>query len=298
MANNRVFLAQGLTTNGIAVGGLAEISVDAGYQNIIRSSPDGAVGTEDVDRAGLAVDVSLSGTDVTKGNAILAAAVGDTEFYGKESGAATWQKRTMPGVLWHSLDLDLPQTADGSMSLRGAIRFAEGTTTLAQVIAATGEQTQQPVITYPARLFRPHNAIFDPGSEIPPKNLVSVRLALAVEQLLQDFGDDDLGMTAVDITGWNDLQVTLVHKDASEINGRDRATQLIEAGRGILTVTLMGRGGAANKTLTINNLQWTRGSGRKAKDYWEFTMTGSASWRKPDGTGYTLNSTDKLFAIA
>ena len=251
MANRRVFQAQGLTTNAVAVGGLADVAADAGYTDVIRSTPDGAIGTEDVDRAGLNVDVSMNCTDVSKGNAILAAAVGDTLFYGRESGAATWQKRTLVGVVWHGLDMDLAKVTDGRMSLRGALRFASGTTTLGQVIVATGEQTQAPTITYPARVFRPNTAIFNPGTEIPAKNLVSVRLSLS-GNLLQDYGDDDLGMTAVDIAGWNDLQVTLVHRDASEANGEDRAVQLLKAGRGVLTVTLLGRGGAANKTLTIN----------------------------------------------
>ena len=65
----RVFLAQGLTTNGVAVGGMASIAFDAGYRDVVKSSPDGAQGEEEVDRSGLSVGVTLDCGDVTKSNA-------------------------------------------------------------------------------------------------------------------------------------------------------------------------------------------------------------------------------------
>ena len=297
MANNRVFNVQGLNTNGQAVGGLAALGFDAAYSDIIRSSGDGAIGVEDVDRAGLGVGVSLESTDVMKVNAILAAAVGNTTFSGKESGNTKWQNATVPGIVWHGADVNLGKAADGTLSMRGAVRFADGTTTLADVIRILGGQTSAPTQTYPARLYRPHGAAFNPGAAINPVHLESVRLSLSAN-LLQEYGDDDVGMTAVDIIDWNDLAVTLVYKDASQIAASDRSTELMAAGRGVLTVPLLGRGCMAGKTLTVNNLLWTGVSHQKGREYWLFTMTGSASWRKPDATAYTLNGTPTLFSIA
>lgn len=296
MANNRVFLAQGLSTNGQAVGGMASLGFDAAYSDILRSSGDGAVGVEDVDRAGLGVNVSLECTDVMLINAILAANVSNTTFSGKESGNTKWQNATVPGIVYHGADVNLGKAADGTLSMRGAVRFADGTKKLADVIQILGGQSSAPSQTYPARLYRPHGAAFNPGVVINPEHLESVRLSLSAN-LLQDYSDEDVGMTAVDVIDWGDLAVTLVHKDASQVAGSDRSTQLMEAARGVLTVSLLGRGGAAGKTLTVNNLLWTNVSQQRAREYWVFTMTGAASWRKPDSTAYTLNESPKLFSI-
>lgn len=299
MANERVFLAQALTTNGEAVGGMASIGFNAAYRSIVKSRADGAVGVQDVDVAGLAVDVSCDCTDVAKVNAIIAAAVGDTTFYGRESGAATWQKRTVPGISWHGANLDFGRDADGRMSLSGKIRFADGTKTLKDVIQTLGGQTQEPSETYPARLYRPNSATFTPGSVINlEKHLVSVGFVLAATNVLEDSDDDGIGMTAVDVVDWDSLRVSLVHKDASQINGGDRSAELIEAGVGALSVPLMGRGGGAAKTLLINNMVWTGVNEQKAGDYWTFTMTGEAGWRSSGGTVYTVNGANKLFSIS
>jgi hypothetical protein len=63
-------------------------------------------------------------------------------------------------------------------------------------------------------------------------------------------------------------------------------------------VNLLGRGGAAGKTLTVNNLLWRGSRQAHAAGYTEFTMTAVAGWRATDATEYTLTGTDKLFTIA
>src|SRR5262245_19343828 len=108
MANKRVFQAQALTVNGVAVAGLSRISVEAGYRDIIRSTPDGAVGVEDVDRSGLVFSVTIECRDVLKINQLLASTPGTMLFYAKESGAITYHKYTTTGstCVLHGADLN------------------------------------------------------------------------------------------------------------------------------------------------------------------------------------------------
>jgi hypothetical protein len=289
----REFLAQALSTNGVAVGGLASMAFNASFQDVVVSEADGAVGAEDVDRAGMSIGVTCECTDVKKSNAILDAAVATTTFYGRESHATTYKLITVEDIVWMAMNLTLSKNADGRLSLNGLVRPPDGSTGLDDIIVPTGAQSA-PSLTYPARLFRPHNGSFDPGSPITITHLESIGLSLTAEQF-QDYADDDIGMTSVDRGGFGALQVTATFKD------RSQAEALLDAARGVLTLDLVGRAGGDEQTLTVNNLLWTGISENKGKDYWSYTLTGSAGWRKHDPVtpiNYTLNSTNKLFEIA
>lgn len=298
MANKRVFQAQGLTTHGVAVGGLARIGFDARSQ-VVQSSPDGAVGVEDVDVVGVAVDASMECADITKVNAILDAAVGNTTYSGKESGAATWHNYTVPGIVWHGMSMNFAKQQDASLSLNGAMRFTSGATKLSDMLVMSGGGAVAPTLTYPKRLFRPHSAAFTPdgGSAITPLHLESMSLSLEDAGLLRAFADLDVGETAVDRTGWGPLRVTFVHGDASVQGTSHMSAKLLEQVRGQLVVTLLGRGGAGNYTLTIQNLVWSDVGDQLGSEYGEFTMQGIAGWRKP-GTVYEVNATPELFKFA
>ena len=304
MANQRTFLVQGLNLNGVALGGLATIRFTAAYRAVVVSTPDGAFGAEDVDRAGLAVGVQIVCADVTQARNALTAAVGDTTFSGKESGANTWHDYTVPGIVLTGMNLSITKAADAQLTLDGVVRFPSGTADLDDILTVTGGGGAAPSLTYPVRLFRPFNAAFDAGyagSPISPLHVESVQLALAA-QVNEDFADADIGHTAVDIVGWQPLQVSLVHRDAQIPPGDPShiSSKLMGAARGKLTVQLKGRGGAADKTLTVENLLWTGLTQEDKADYTDFTLTGQSGWRRqaaPADVVYDL-STTPLFDIA
>lgn len=300
MANQRTFQVQGLELNGVAIGGLATIQFNATYGNVIESASDGAIGAEDVDRAGLAIGVTISCTDVTKVNAALVAAVGNTIFWGKESGAATYHKYTVPGIVLTGMNLNLSKVVDATLQLTGRVRLADGAKDLDDVLALTAADAGAAMVsTYPARLYRPNTASFDPEGADPaiaPIHVESVGLSLAAN-VLEDFSDTDIGMTAVDIGGWRALQVTLGHRDTKAESPSHINAKLMGAARGVLTVVLLGRAGAANKTLTANNLLWTGSTQQDRADYSEFTLAGGCGW-KAGATTYAINTGDKLFSFA
>jgi len=305
MANKRVFQAQALTVNTVAVGGLARISFDATYRDVIRSRPDGAFGVEDVDRTGLVIGVTIDCTDVVKINQLLASTPGDMTFYAKESGTATFHKYTIVSADAKTVltggRLSFPKNADGTLSLSGRLAVTDGTKDLKDVLKVDDAEAA-PVLTYPVRLQRPHNASFDPDGADPaiaPIHLESVELSLDAV-VIDDYADADVAVTAVDVVGWNPLRTTFSHKDASPsgvVPIGDISGKLMGAVRGVLTVLLLGRGGAANKTLTVNNLLFTGARPEFGDGYGTFGMSGESGW-KNGATTYAMNSGTKLFQIA
>ena len=118
----RTFLTQGLTFAGaIEIGGLGEMSFRTAY-DFVESTPDGAVGTEDVDRVNERTEVTIRTTDITKVNAILAATEAPSTYWAKESGLATWHKYTLPALVLSALRINFPRGEDANMELTGRIR--------------------------------------------------------------------------------------------------------------------------------------------------------------------------------
>ncbi|MGB2984745.1 MAG: hypothetical protein WBE26_02585, partial [Phycisphaerae bacterium] len=208
----------------------ARLGFDAAYQDVVESAIDGAYGIEDVDRAGLRVNVSMQCSDVTKVNTLLDSTPGDTEFYAKESGAATYSKYAIAGasgkVIWTGMNLTFSKNADGVLRADGAVRFTDGTKTLADVLALTAAQ-EAPTKFSPAALYRPHTASFTPdgGEAITPIHLESIDLNLALT-VIRGYSDADIGETAVDATGKGALRVSIVHEDAGAVSTSDIAAQL------------------------------------------------------------------------
>jgi hypothetical protein len=237
---------------------------------------------------------------VAKINAILDAAPGATTFSGKESGTSTYQDRAVSGIVLNRASLDLSRDADGTLQLDGVVRAADPSDTLATIIGVTGAQTPGPALTYPARLYRPHAASFDPvgvPAAIAPLHTQSVRLSLDAP-VFEDFADDDVSLAAVDRGEWGAPTVSLTHRDATPVAPGDKQAALLDAVRGVLTVELKGRAGAADKLLTINNLLWSGGDENHQREYTDFTLNGLCGWRETGPIIYTLNGAPKLFSIA
>lgn len=300
MANKRVFQAQALTVNGITVAGLSRISFDASYRDIIRSRPDGAVGVEDVDRTGLVINVTIECADVTKVNALLDAAPGTLLFYARESGAATYHKYATAGstCVLHGMNMNFAKNSDATLTLRGRLAVTSGASDLKDVLKVDDGEAAGTLV-YPVRLQRPNSASYSVGP-LTPLHLESMNLSLDAV-VIDDYADADIAVTACDVVGWNPLRTSLVHKDATMKTGtpplEDITGQLMNAARGTLTVTLLGRGGAANKTLTISNLLFTGAQPDFGPEYGQFTLSGESGW-KNGATIYSMNSTNKLFSIA
>ena len=301
MANNRTFLVQGLKLNAVDVAGLASLGF-SGKFSTIKGRSDGALGVEELSRAGLSVDFNMSCADVSSVNAILAAAKADTTFWSKESGLATYRKYILPNatawIVLNSMNLSLSSTADGQLSVGGKVSFLDGTKTLADALTSLAAQVA-PTLVHPVRLGYPNAVSFDPdgaAAAILPKHTSAVSLSLSGD-LVEGFGDNDLS-EVVDFAGWGTLGVSWTFKDPTVLTGSHLASALLGATYGVFSVPVVALGGQTAKTLTVNNLLWTGAQQREQKDHTEFTMTGEASWRSAAGVAYLMNAATKLFSFA
>lgn len=302
MANKRVFLAHRLVSNGVGLGGLANIGLAASYRDIVQSGADGSIGTQDVDRAGLRLAASLECEDVTKIADLLSAAVGNTVFSGRESGAATYHNVTVPGIVWTGARIAARKNADATMTCDGVARFSNPAHTLANMIAVAAA-AGAPIgsDTYPARLYRPKLASFDPGAAgggdaIAPLHVESFDFSVRAN-VIEDYDDSAIGHEAVDIVNWEPPEISLTARDYTAVNPSDRLAALLDAVRGTLTIDFTGRAGAADQTFTCYEVLWTGGDKRQGREYWEYTLTGRASWGA-QGTPYTMGGGSPLFSFA
>lgn len=301
MPNNRIWQVQALVTNGVSVGGTASVGYQANFQDQVVSRADGAVGEETVDLGGLQVRTAMECADVTKANAILDAAMGETVGFLRESGAATFRKVTLQNTLWNSMNLRVGRDSDAVLQLGGGMRFTDGTKKLADLVTHLAAQTA-PTLTVPTRLYRAHTMSFDPEGAAPaitPVHINDLTMSLA-RPFVADYGDTDIGETALEVGEWGRLQFGFSHDDAKFVTPSDTMSALLDAGLGTLTVQLSGRGGADDLTLTIENFQFGGGDAEFAPGIARYPMRGVAGWRKigsPDVV-YTMNGTPKLFSIA
>lgn len=305
MANNRVYNAQALkvVTPNITIGGLATVGISPSYRDIVQSRGDGAAGVEDVDRCGLRVGTNFEVSDVTKANAILDAAESNVSFSGKVSASTNWHHVVLSRNNFVGMNLNFPFNGDASMQLNGVLRATPGvgagssTENMSALVAIT-ENTSAPTVVYPSRLYRPFGvSLGSGGSPLTPLHLQSVQLSLTAE-VLEDYGDRDVAVVAVDRLFWNPLQVTLTFRDHSQASGVDMCSQIMQRSREVMSMGLTSRAAATTRTLTIQNVLWTGSpTVTKGRDYWEFSVTGMAAW-KNGATVYTMNATDKLFEFS
>ena len=298
MANKRTFLLQGVTLNGVAVGGAASLSFDPAYKDVIRSTPDNAQGIAEVARSGLRVPFTFDCSDVTKVNQLLTAS-GATTFHAKQAGTALWTKYTITAatLVPTEMRLTLSKTADPKLTISGLVKFTNSTDGLSNVFIPDDTIPTAPTRTSPVRLYRPQSATFNPGVAISPIHVENINLSLDAE-VAEDYGDADIAVISVDIKTWNTLRVSMAFRDATKVTGPfNIAAKLADAAVGILTATLLDLSGGATKVLTVNNLLWTGESHKEGGDFSEFTVNGECGWIAGETT-YKIDAATKLFGFA
>jgi hypothetical protein len=295
MANTREFMVERLMLGEVAIGGLQAFNANPDFVNEVLSTPDGALGVEEIDLTGLAMPFSFTSTDVGKFAAIMADTGGALTLGGRESGAATYRTHTIAGAVFTNLAMNFLRNGDASMTVGGQIRFIAGTDLETIMVAAKavvaglasgpyGEAVGTQ--TFPTRYYKPNNASFTEtgGSPIAPAHVESLNLSIAAK-VIRDNSDDDVGFSAVDVTGWNEMLVSAMFRDGTAAASKLIATNLLAAASGALTVDLTGRSGgdADAATLTINALKWKGYPESLSEGYTTYNMSGKAGWRISTG---------------
>ncbi len=275
--NNRVRNPQANVINGVDAGGMMSARIQAGYEKVMKSPPDGKQ-FPFVDRECQFVRGSVVSQDWVEAIALLTGTLGTKVFYEKKSGADTWVKHTLTNPIIHNIKLNITgghnNTSYATVSYDFECRFADPTKTIADAWAMTDAQT---VPTYVAAARGGVRFETVTLGALSIYHVTALSLNITVK-LVKACNDADVGFTCVDAEqDGMEISGSLTFQDAAIGTNVIKAAQVILAARASLTATIRQSSGAASKVLTIAGVI--------------FTSVDSNSDRGNDFSDYTANFT-------
>jgi hypothetical protein len=310
----RLYNAQAVTANGIALGGLTQISVESTFRQVLEGRSDGYLGLDALDRYDPAVTGSITSQDNTiastnnKGLDLLLTAPANTGIvaYWQNSGAATFTKYTIGGQIGATFDYVHCKFTGCNMNfgpdysswtcpyetyIVDAGTAGDNAGALSDLIETTDNAASAPTLTAPARLQRPKTMTL---GALTPKHISALTINIQGDPVLRDHADVYMFNGAVDIAGWK-VGGSITLKDvavASGSSGDDMPMRILKASPADLVVTLQNIESGADKTVTITNVKFI-GAPRSAdsRGYLETTMDFVALWSSTNTLGAMVNFT-------
>lgn len=287
MANQRIYdEVDGLkfTTSDIEVGGVTSIGTEQSFTHNVDSLSDGVQGPSDADEAGQRETFRIVTTDVMQGIPILIGTHASMQFFGHESGVAppnNYGKVVLIVPVPHALDFQAQRGQYATATIDGMCRFNLAASEFADVEGFTEHQAA-PTLRHPLRLWQPKSVVH--GSLLPSA-VQSVAFSLA-GRVLEDYGDTDKGMTAVDVAGFALGAVTLTIRDSGQQTGpptHNMPTALLKNGVKDLVVSFEGVGDTPDAVLTLRNCKFRKSARAGGRDWSGYTLSGVMQWRDPSG---------------
>jgi len=298
MANKRIYYAQGCTFNTQALGGTSEITVEAGWENVLQSAQDGLLGTPEPDKLVLVNRGSVASEDVKHFLTLLASTASEMTFYGRESGTnpITYGKGT----------LDDPQPLGGTLAIAksgpATRQYARMTVNFEAIHAAADdfddvlgfqEGQSAPAYTDAERLIDPIAMTHDGNTILHP---TSLNLSVQPVGVLRACDDSETGISVIDIAGYS-ITGSIGFADITQQTGpptHERAIALVKASRGSLVTTVRASRGGTNQVITSKNCDITRYRGRRqaAGGYWEHVCEFMLGWLDDSDNAMTLAAGD------
>jgi len=258
--NNRVFMPQATVINGVSVGGATTVRISAGFENIIRSSPDG-LQLPTVDRDCQYVRGTVVIEDWPDAVGLITGTVGTMVFYERKSGvvAATgYTKHTITAPVIHNIRLALTKGGNAILTFDFECRFASETATINDVWVPTDSQAAPTYLPAARGGWRIVSALFNSATSIYHLMSFSFNLTIPV---IKECNDSDVGYTAVDALPEVGMSATgsLGFQDAAIAADQLLVNTLLVASRASLVITARQSGGAADKVITLANVQFGAG---------------------------------------
>jgi len=253
--NQRIGVPQAMAINGVDAGGMMSARIQAGYDNILSSEPDG-----------LAVPVSdreiqfVRGTVVTQDwiHAIdlLTGAVGTYIFYERKSGVAEatgYIKHTITAPVIHRINIDFAKGRYATISFDFECRAVDQTKTIADMWAMTDSQGAPTYITAARGCWRIFSTIFAQGGSpaICIYHVTAFNFSLTLP-LVKECNDSDIAYTCVDarVSGMTAIG-SITFQDSAIASAKLKAESLLLAARNALELNCHQSGGATDRQIVI-----------------------------------------------
>ncbi len=271
--NNRKGSPQAVVINGVDAGGVMTAVIRAGYDNIMKSSPDGlqvAVKDKEIQF----VRGTIVSQDWVHALELLTGTVGTLVFYERESGTDTYTKHTINKPVIHKIAISLNQGGYGSVSFDFECKPDDETKGIADMWVPLAAQVAPAYVSAARGGYRIVSAVH---GAVSINHVTGFNFSISMP-LSKACNDSDVGYTCVDALLENmACEGSIDYQSGVIAAAKVLGVTLLTAAKADLVLTLTQSQGATAKTLTIANV--------------DFSDLGSSSSSGPGFTGYT-NSFD------
>lgn len=291
--NRRLSRGRITTVNGIDVGGMMSARIQKGYDEIITSAPDN-----------LAVPLRDRGEQFCRGRIatqawsllidLLTAVSGTYVFYERESGAATYTKHTLSGLVVHGVSIQMRKGGYADLAIDFECRAADETKGFADMHTLQRGQSAPVSWVNAARGgWRIESALHGSTNIY---HVLSFSFGIKVPVSMQ-CNDGDVGYTCVDA----DQEAMAV---AGAISFEDTGAgsvllvdTLLGAAASDLVLVVRQAAGAADKTVTIANAVFETGDYNGAAGQTYSSSSASFSVANSLAQPLTLAGANKIITI-
>ena len=255
--NQRIGAPVDMVINGVDAGGMMSARIQAGYDNLLSSEPDG-----------LAVPVSdreihfVRGTIVTQDWIhvvdLLTGEVGTYVFYERRSGLAEatgYVIHTITAPVIHKVSIDFAKGRYATATFDFECRAASEIATIADMWAMTDAQPAPAAVLAAARGgWRIHTANFGSIGPISVYHVTAFNFALTLP-LVKDCNDTDIAYTAVDarMSGMSGTG-SITFQDSAINSAKLKAEEVILHARDPLHLNCLQSGNAADRIIAIDGV--------------------------------------------
>jgi len=296
--NNRVGLPQAITINGIDAGGVMTAVINAGYDNIMRSSPDG-LQVPLKDKEIQFVRGTIVTQDWVHAVELLTGAVGTYVFYERKSGVAPatgYVQHTITNPVISRAAISFAKGGYATVSFDFECKAADEAKTIADMWALLDSQAAPTYVSAARGGYRIKTTVFD--STINIYHVTAFDFALTLP-LVKACNDADIGYTCVDarldgLTAGGSISF----QDAAITGAILICQQLIAAAKGTLVITAAQAQAEADKTITIAGVDFNNISNSSDANAPFTEYTAGFDVANDPTTQLTLDDTNKIITIA
>lgn len=296
--NKRVYHPEAMTINSVEVGGIMTVAIEEGYENILRSSPDGLRGPSIVDRECQFCRGVIVVQDWPDIISLLLGTIGTCVFYERKSGVAAatgYTKHTITNPVIYAVSLSINKGGYAPVSASFECKAADETKTIADMHAMEDSQAAPTYVSAARGGWRITAATLGSTSIY---HLVGFSFAIGM-RLVKACNDGDVAYTCVDaLIEAMSAGGSINFRDSEITSAKLKVQQLLLASAGSLVLTVVQSSGAASKTITIANVICTSDAENSDvnSDFSGYSVNYEVA-NNPD-TPLTLDGDNKIITIA
>lgn len=299
--NERVKKPQATVINGVDNGGTMTAEINAGYENVIKSAPDG-LQIPVQDREVQFVRGSVVTQDWVEFINLLTGTVGTYVFYERKSGVADatgYIEHTITNPVIHRARMDFNKGGYATVTFDFECKAADETKTISDMWSLTDDQSAPTYVTAARGGYRVESIKHNPGvSEVDIYHTISFSFELALN-LVRACNDADVAYTCVDAELDNMMvSGSLTFQDGTISTSMLKAQTLVLASAADLQIQVTQGQGETSQVITIANVLFNNMINRSdaSADFTGYTCPFDIA--NDAGTPLTLEGDNKIITIA